>query len=111
MNTQKPKLQKINLNGKEVEALNLTPQSDNGLAIVDFTVLRRLTDLLPKANLFDIKQAFIDKIREKTTLNEFVLLLEEEMAFHKTVNLITLVYNGEQDIEDENLTLSDCELE
>lgn len=88
----------ITHNGQEMSALNLLPNIDNKeIAVVDFGVLQRLANLLPKADFYEIKRNFISKLDEIRDMECFVALLEDELAFQKTVNLITII--GKEDIQ------------
>jgi len=103
----------INLNGAEMKVTNLSPQSERELAIVDLTVLQRLASYLPKADLYGIKNRLKNEISDVTDMAGFVALLEEELAFHKTVNLITTVTMTEETTSEETSpepALSDSDL-
>ena len=86
----------IHLNGAEMNVINLSPQSERELALVDLTVIQRLATLLPKADIWCIKDNFITRIKDTSNMEEFVKELTEELAFQTSVNLITTI--GKEDI-------------
>lgn len=90
----------ITHNGQETSALNLLPEFDTQeIAVVDFQVLQRLSNLLPKAKFYEIKQAFKDALSNVNNIEDFVTLLSDELAFQTTVNVISKL--KPEDIEDE----------
>src|SRR5688572_26517294 len=95
-----PTLQTIEINGKE--AVVLVPELVNQLAVVDLTVLQRLAALLPSASLRDIRNQLIDNIRANgvDTIEQYVAILKNEVAFHESVNMIRL-YNPQPATESE----------
>jgi hypothetical protein len=79
---------KVNDN-QSVTAFVIEQDIDRPLAIVDFAVLKRLTDYLPKAPFDEIKRNFIHNIRDNVhNMDELVNALSEELAFHRSVNVI-----------------------
>jgi len=76
----------VDVNGEQV--LDLTPDYDRALALVDLEVLKRLASLLPSANLHRIKRDFIESVRDTENIEQFTAILSEELAFHTTVNVI-----------------------
>mgnify|MGYP003452423110 CR=1 FL=1 len=80
-------------------AIDLSPNNDRQLALVDAKVLERLVNLLPTAPFGDIKENLIDNIDQTTTIGEYLEVLEEEIASHKTVNLITELKRVENKVE------------
>jgi hypothetical protein len=84
MNENEPKF--VDVNGAQV--MDLTPDYERPLAIVDLDVLKRLTKLLPKANLHEIVESHVIDVRNAQSIGEFADVLSEELAFHQTVNLI-----------------------
>ena len=88
----------ISLNGApEIWAKSLVPSLEGELAIVHLSVIQRLASLLPKANASQIIENFSYRLRDVSTMEEFVALLEDELAFQKTVNVITTI--GKENIE------------
>jgi hypothetical protein len=76
-------------------AINMSPESTQQLAIVNLSVIKRLTALLPLASPQDIIGSFQDKLEDlqktypsRTMLEDFINLMEDEVAFHRSVNLI-----------------------
>jgi hypothetical protein len=84
-----PEPDTIEINGKT--AIILVPELVNDLAVVDFNVIKRLAALLPTANLVAIKNSFAERMLEPSTMEGWVALLRDELSFHETVNLITLI--------------------
>lgn len=76
----------INVNGAQVA--DLTPNHDRALALVDFAIVKRLSMYLPTADLWTVKQEMMRFIEYCDTLEDYIKGLEEEVAFHKTVNLL-----------------------
>lgn len=84
----------VDLNGFQV--MDLTPDMNRPLALVDLDVLIKLTSDLSRTNAYKIKSTLISDIRNvdtarddaKEALQEMVHICEEFVAFHKTVNLI-----------------------
>jgi hypothetical protein len=101
----------IDVNGTQV--LDLTPDHERALALVDLSIVQRLAKLLPTSNLSNIKNTLVDKITFQChTLEDLVETLEEEVAFHKTVNLLK-AYEGLKEEYDRkpNLSLEDMGFE
>lgn len=78
----------VDLNGVQTPIFG-NIQSNN-LAVVDLDVLKLLTDRLPKANINDIKDAFIDRINRQWEMDGYINELALELRFHSSVNQITL---------------------
>lgn len=85
----------VDVNGFQV--MDLTPDMNRALALVDLEVLIKLSSYLGKANFSTIKHALINELRMVspstdenglTNLQQLVHICEEFTAFHKTVNLI-----------------------
>ena len=84
----------VDVNG--VQVMDLSPDMDRPLAIVDLDVLIRLASNLKRTNVYKIKSSLISDIRNvdtngddsKESLQELVHICSEFMAFHRTVNLI-----------------------
>lgn len=96
--SKEPNLELVQIKGKDV--MVLVPEIEGDLALVHFSVLARLAKLLPKANMREIIKNFRNKLYETETsevitLDAYVAVLEAELAFHKSVNLITRVDKGE----------------
>ena len=83
----------FDLNGEQVA--DLTPNHERPLALVDLEVLGKLTDLLKTTDLFSVKRAFRSLINDTNSIEEYVNVLDAEVAFHKTVNLIQEVTKRE----------------
>lgn len=71
------------------QAVVLVPKFGGKLAIVDLNTIKRLASLLPSADLTEIKQYFKSRLNATTTLEQYLQVLEEELAFHKSINMIT----------------------
>lgn len=82
----------VDVNG--VQVMDLTPDLNRKLALVDLDVLIRLTSDLGKTNAYSVKRNLINELREvdtdngKESLQTLVHIASEFVAFHKTVNLI-----------------------
>lgn len=82
----------IDVNGAQV--MDLTPDYDRPLALVDLDVLVKITSHLGKGNMRSIKQGLISELKDvesygnENCLKELVHICSEFTAFHKTVNLI-----------------------
>ncbi len=76
----------------ETQVLDLVPDHNRRLAIVDFDVLNRLTSYLPTSDHFVMKRNLRDRIMNTENLEELVSECEEFVAFHRSVNLIQEVY-------------------
>jgi uncharacterized protein (DUF1015 family) len=81
------------------DAVNLMQVNDRVAAIVDYQTLQRLTELLQRVDLSEVKEGLIHRVRHATNLPDLLKMLEDEVAFHKTVNIIhtTDIYN--KDVE------------
>lgn len=86
----------VEVKGEQV--MDLTPDYERPLALVDLDVLKRLTKLLPTANIYDVTQGMISKLRDAQSIKEYVAILSEELAFHTTVNLINEVNKSEVNV-------------
>jgi len=98
----------INEVARGAQVMDLTPDYERPLALVDLDVLKRLADLLPKGNLYEIVEKHITDVRDAQNIQEFAGILAEELAFHQTVNLIQEYRSsqpkvvGKVDLENEN---------
>jgi hypothetical protein len=70
---------------------SLAPGLEGELAIVFLDTLKRLTKNLSTTNFMAIRNAMLDMIRECNTLEEMCAVMENELKFHKTVNLINTI--------------------
>ena len=87
----------IDVNGFQV--MDLTPDMNRALALVDLDVLVKLTSYLGKASFRTIKHDLVEELRSVSlstgdvgALQKLVHICDEFTAFHKTVNLIQEVY-------------------
>ena len=76
----------VNIEGNQV--IDLTPDYNRPLALVDLTVLNKLTELLPKSDFSSIRHNFREQIMNTSNLEQLVQASEDFIAFHRTVNLI-----------------------
>ena len=74
----------VEVKGEQV--MDLTPDYERPLALVDLDVLKRLT------------QGMISNLRDVQSIKEYVATLSEELAFHTTVNLINEVNKSEVNV-------------
>jgi hypothetical protein len=56
--------------------------------LVDLGTLQRLVDSLIVGNLETIKERFIGTLQEVSNMEYYLFALNEELAFHKTVNML-----------------------
>lgn len=94
---QNADVQRVQLpNGKQAPLLVADLMEGIEMAIVSQNVLAKLIALLPTANLSGIVQEFALKIEQfrhevrkgKGTIEDFAMLLREELEFHESINLI-----------------------
>jgi len=83
----------INIEGNQV--IDLTPDYNRPLALVDITVLNKLTELLPKGDFSSIRHNFREQIMKTINLEELVQTSEDFITFHRSVNLIREICQGE----------------
>jgi len=83
----------INIEGNQV--IDLTPDYNRPLALVDITVLNKLTELLPKGDFSSIRHNFREQIMNTINLEQLVQTSEDFIAFHRTVNLIREIVSGD----------------
>ena len=83
----------INIDGNQV--IDLTPDYNRPLALVDLTVLNKLTDLLPKGDFNSIRHSLRERIMNTDNLEELVKVSEDFVTFHNSVNLIREVSSSE----------------
>jgi hypothetical protein len=76
----------IDFNNQQV--LDVTPDYNRPLALVDLNVLNKLTELLPKADFGNIRHNFREQIMNTNNLEQLVQAAEDFIAFHRSVNLI-----------------------
>lgn len=83
----------VDVNGNQV--MDLTPDMNRALALVDLEVLIKLSSYLGKASIRTIRHDLVEELRsvspstgDKGALQKLVEICEEFTAFHKTVNLI-----------------------
>ena len=93
----------VDVNGFQV--MDLTPDMNRPLALVDLDVLIKLTSYLGKSNVYQVKRDLITLLREvdtdggKESLQALVDIASEFVAFHNTVNLIQEINNPLNDEE------------
>lgn len=93
-----------NKNGEHQDVVNLAPGLEGELAIVYLETLQRLTKNLSTTNFRAVKSAMLDMIRECDTLEQMCAVMENELKFHKTVNLINTI--TKEDVDASETTLS-----
>ena len=90
-------VQRVQLpNGKQAPLLVADLMEGIEMAVISQNVLAKLIALLPTANLSGIVQEFALKIEEfdhkarrgNVTIEDFAMLLREELEFHESINLI-----------------------
>jgi hypothetical protein len=71
------------------QAVSFIPDNiERTAAIVDMETLQRIASMLKTTDLYSIKREFREKMNTCDTIEKFVGLLDDESAFHKTINLI-----------------------
>jgi len=83
----------IDINGNQV--MDLTPDYNRPLALVDLKVLNKLTELLGVTDFSSIRHELRLKIMNTESLEELVQVTEDFTAFHQSVNLIREVTSNE----------------
>lgn len=83
----------VDINGNQV--IDLTPDYNRPLALVDLTVLNKLTELLPKGDFGNIRHSLREQIMSTTNLEQLVQTCEDFVSFHRSVNLIREVFQSE----------------
>ena len=83
----------VDVNG--IQVMDLTPDMNRALALVDLDVLVKLTSYLGKASFRTIRHDLVEELRGVSlstgnvgALQKLVHICDEFSAFHKTVNLI-----------------------
>ncbi|MHA2243281.1 MAG: hypothetical protein ACXACE_16930 [Candidatus Thorarchaeota archaeon] len=76
----------VDVNGAQV--MDLTPDYERPLALVDLRIVKKLADFLPNTDLSSIRVDLKDQIIFAQSLSEIVDVCKEFVAFHETVNLI-----------------------
>ena len=95
---------------KGAQVMDLTPDYERPLALVDLDVLKKLTCMLNNGNLASIISDFKYEIDNCHTMETYVKCLSEELAFQTTVNLIQEVTKkdiktiGKIDLENQDET-------
>lgn len=84
----------VDINGNQV--MDLSPDYNRPLALVDLDVLVRLTSNLHMSSSHSIKRTLLNDLRNVDTegmhcIQDLVKICEEFTAFHNTVNLIKQV--------------------
>ena len=83
----------IDFNNQQV--LDVTPDHNRTLALVDLAVLDKLTAMLPKESFSNIRHNFREQIMNTSNLEQLVQASEDFIAFHRTVNLIREIVSGD----------------
>jgi hypothetical protein len=93
----------VNIEGNQV--IDLTPDYNRPLALVDLAVLDKLTAMLPKESFSNIRHNFREQIMNTSNLEQLVQASEDFIAFHRSVNLIreVLSIDVNQDQEEEQV--------
>lgn len=80
-------LQVITLPNGE-SAVVFTENPSKQLGIVDIATIKKLAQMLPSVNLYEIKSDFKARISGAENIKEYVAIIAEEFNFHITVNLL-----------------------
>jgi hypothetical protein len=89
------KTAKITMNGVDLQVPSFVPELTGQLAIVHLSVLQRLAALLPNASFKTIKERIAHEVSMTESLDQLIMLLENELAFQTSVNQIRF-YNPNQ---------------
>ena len=102
----------IDVNGNQV--MDLTPDYNRPLALVDLDVLIKLTSYLATSNVYEVKRDLLFSLRNvdtdggKESLQALVHIASEFVAFHNTVKLIQEINNPlnvvKHQLDDEPIT-------
>lgn len=77
------------IDGQRDIAVSYMPEMKGIAAVVDLKTLIRITSGLQKYKFDDMKTLFCERLMEATTMEEYVDLLQDELAFQMTCNKIT----------------------
>jgi hypothetical protein len=97
----------VNINGNQV--IDLTPDYNRPLALVDLQVLNKLTELLPKADFGGIRHGLRERIMNTQDLAQLVETCEDFISFHRSVNLIREICQGDVSMNDQVKEQADFE--
>lgn len=79
-----PTVKYTTIDGQEM--INLVITNGRQSAIIDFAVLQRMAKLLNVADIYTIRQRFIEKLEASAHDHEsYLRTLEDEVSFHRTV--------------------------
>ena len=76
----------VNVNGQD--AVMFSANADRKLAVVDLEVLKQLTGMLQNADFDEVIASYKTHLSHAFNLKEVILISEDFVAFHKTVNMI-----------------------
>jgi hypothetical protein len=85
----------VNVAGIDIPVLCADLNSGLNKVIISESVLDFLIGLLPSARLHDIKEKFIEEVRSTSDIIEFTGVLQTELEFHQSVNMIRKYYGHE----------------
>lgn len=95
----KQEIKTIDIDGVEASVLVADLNEGQKLSVITNSLLQRLTKLLPKAKTREVISEFVDKLRDynnsEPKIEGFVQMLQEELDFHKSVNMINEFFVGE----------------
>jgi hypothetical protein len=97
----------VNINGNQV--IDLTPDYNRPLALVDLQVLNKLTELLPRADFGGIRHGLRERIMNTQDLAQLVETCEDFISFHRSVNLIREICQGDVSMNDQVKEQADFE--
>lgn len=99
-NNQTPEFKIIQLEDSR-EANFLVPEifENQSLSVVSTDVLEKLLRLLPNTAFDEIKSRLIGKIGSSNDLGDLCKVLQNELNFHKSVNLIESFFLLKNDID------------
>lgn len=71
--------------------IDVTPDHDRELALIDLSFIIRLTEVLPKGDLYEIKKGLKANIVNARCIEAIVKACEDFIEFHRTIDLIQKV--------------------
>lgn len=82
----------VDIDGRQV--MDLVPDYNRPLALVDLTVLNKLVNLLPVSDFSNVRHNFREQIMNTNNIENLVEVAEEFISFHRSVNLIQEICLG-----------------
>jgi len=94
--TTPPTIEFVNLpNGKRAEMLVPNTTNKQLLCILPKPILEWLIQWTPKALMTDVIESFSSRAAECDTIQKWVELLQEELDFHASINMLQQYFRSE----------------